>query len=377
VQTSPAHAAHHNDREIETLEEFDAVVSSRGTLAGFRVQCVDLTDRTKELLASDATGAVFLGCPMRENAAAKVRADGALVFPPLPGLPFDPYRGHLYRPDELFASLDKGYEETPDALAYAWFQRTKTDGDIYASMLRSVHDDAISDALDELLRGTRVVGVMGGHALGRGTDAYDSAVRLGRALARAGFTVATGGGPGAMEAANLGAYAAPYDDTMLHEACKILAKSPSFVPSVTDWARAAFEVRTRWPKGNTSVGIPTWFYGHEPPNAFASHIAKYFANATREDGLLARSNAGVVFLPGAAGTVQEIFDNATPNYYESRGEPTPMVLVNRAHWTERLPTWPLLQALARDRSMESRIALVDRIDEAPEALIRLAHVNES
>ncbi|MDQ0949278.1 putative Rossmann-fold nucleotide-binding protein [Streptomyces phaeochromogenes] len=377
MQTSPAHAAHHNDREIETLEEFDAVVSSRGTLAGFRVQCVDLTDRTKELLASDATGAVFLGCPMRENAAAKVRADGALVFPPLPGLPFDPYRGHLYRPDELFASLDKGYEETPDALAYAWFQRTKTDGDIYASMLRSVHDDAISDALDELLRGTRVVGVMGGHALGRGTDAYDSAVRLGRALARAGFTVATGGGPGAMEAANLGAYAAPYDDTMLHEACELLAKSPSFVPSVTDWARAAFEVRTRWPKGNTSVGIPTWFYGHEPPNAFASHIAKYFANATREDGLLARSNAGVVFLPGAAGTVQEIFDNATPNYYESRGEPTPMVLVNRAHWTERLPTWPLLQALARDRSMESRIALVDRIDEAPEALIRLAHVNES
>ncbi|WP_405956665.1 LOG family protein [Streptomyces phaeochromogenes] len=377
MQTSPAHAAHHNDREIETLQEFDAVVSSRGTLAGFRVQCVDLTDRTRELLASDATGAVFLGCPMRENAAAKVRADGALVFPPLPGLPFDPYRGHLYRPDELFAALDKGYEETPDALAYAWFQQTKTDGDIYASMLRSVHDDAISDALDELLRGTRVVGVMGGHALGRGTDAYDSAARLGRALARAGFTVATGGGPGAMEAANLGAYAAPYDDTMLHEACELLARSPSFVPSVTDWARAAFEVRTRWPKGNTSVGIPTWFYGHEPPNAFASHIAKYFANATREDGLLARSNAGVVFLPGAAGTVQEIFDNATPNYYESRGEPTPMVLVNRAHWTERLPTWPLLQALARDRSMESRIALVDRIEEAPEALIRLAHVNES
>ena len=377
MQTSPAHAAHHNDREIETLEEFDAVVSARGTLAGFRVQAVDLTDRTRELLAGDTAGAVFLGCPMRENAAAKVRADGALVFPPLPGLPFDPYRAHLYRPDELFASLDKGYEETPDALAYAWFQRTKADGDIYASMLRSVHDDAISDALDELLRGTRVVGVMGGHAIARGTEAYGGAARLGRALAREGFTVATGGGPGAMEAANLGAYAAPYDDTMLREACGLLAKAPSFVPSVTEWARAAFEVRTRWPKGNTSVGIPTWFYGHEPPNAFASHLAKYFANATREDGLLARSNAGVVFLPGAAGTVQEIFDNATPNYYESRGEPTPMVLVNRAHWTERLPTWPLLQALARDRSMESRIALVDRIEEAPEALIRLAHVNES
>ena len=130
-------------------------------------------------------------------------------------------------------------------------------------------------------------------------------------------------------------------------------------------------MRERWPAGGASVGIPTWFYGHEPPNAFAAHIAKYFANATREDGLLARSNAGVVFLPGAAGTVQEIFDNATPNYYESRGEPTPMVLVNRAHWTEKLPTWPLLQSLARERAMESRIALVDRIEDAPDALKRL------
>jgi predicted Rossmann-fold nucleotide-binding protein len=368
----PAHAAHHNDREIETLEEFDATVSARGTLAGFRVQAVDLTDRTRELLATDTAGAVFLGCRMREDAAAKIRANGAMVFPPVPDLPFDPYRGLVYSPDELFESLsDGGYEATPDARAYAWFQQTKADHDIFVSMLRAIHDDSVSDALDELLRGARVVGVMGGHAMARGTEAYAGAARLGRELARAGFTVATGGGPGAMEAANLGAYAAPFDDEMLGESLQLLAKSPKFTPSITDWATAAFEVRSRWPKGGASVGIPTWFYGHEPPNAFAGHIAKYFANATREDGLLARSNAGVVFLPGAAGTVQEIFDNATPNYYESRGEPTPMVLVNRAHWTEKLPTWPLLQSLARDRSMESRIALVDRIEEAPEALKRL------
>ncbi|MFE0249855.1 LOG family protein [Streptomyces sp. NPDC059010] len=374
MQTMPAHAAHHNDREIETLEEFDATVSARGTLTGFRVQAVDLTDRTRELLGTDTAGAVFLGCPMREEAAAKIRTDGALVFPPVPDLPFDPYRGLVYSPDELFASLTDGpggYENTPDARAYAWFQRTKADGDIYASMLRAVHDDSVSDALDELLSGARVVGVMGGHAMRRGTQAYEGAARLGRELARAGLTVATGGGPGAMEAANLGAYAAPYDDEMLTDALRLLAKAPGFTPSVTEWATAAFEVRARWPQGGRSVGIPTWFYGHEPPNAFASHIAKYFANATREDGLLARSGAGVVFLPGAAGTVQEIFDNATPNYYESRGEPTPMVLVDRTHWTEKLPAWPLLQSLARGRSMESRIALVDRIEQAPEALKRL------
>ncbi|WNM30545.1 Rossmann fold nucleotide-binding protein [Streptomyces sp. Li-HN-5-11] len=379
-----------HDHEIESLAEFDEVVSTHGSLARFRVQAVDLTDRTDVLLTMDATGAVFLGCPMDAAAAAKVRAAGALVFPPVPGLPFDPFRGFVYGPDELFDGLGEhagasagvgenagadenaGYEATPDARAYAWFQRTKADGDVYASMLRAIHDDAVSDALDELLVDARVVGVMGGHAMERGTEAYAGAARLGRELARAGFTVATGGGPGAMEAANLGAYAAPFDDEMLTESLLLLGKAPSFRPSVTDWARAAFAVRDRWPGGGDSVGIPTWFYGHEPPNPFAAHIAKYFANATREDGLLARSNAGVVFLPGAAGTVQEIFDNATPNYYESRGEPTPMVLVDRAHWTERLPAWPLLRSLARARSMEDRIALVDRIEEASEALKRLA-----
>ncbi|MFF1285119.1 LOG family protein [Streptomyces sp. NPDC058299] len=369
IPAQPPRAA--RDHEIESLAEFDEVVAEHGTLARYRVQAVDLTGRTDVLLRLDSTGAVFLGCPMAPEAAARVRSAGALVFPPMPGLPFDPYRGFVYTPDELFDSLAAGYEATPDARAYAWFQRTKADGDIFSSMLRAIHDDAVSDALDELLAGARVVGVMGGHAMARGTAAYAGAARLGRDLTRAGYTVATGGGPGAMEAANLGAYAAPFDDDMLDDALRLVAKAPSFRPSVTDWARAAFEVRDRWPGGGTSVGIPTWFYGHEPPNAFAAHLAKYFANATREDGLLARSTAGVVFLPGAAGTVQEIFDNATPNYYESRGEPAPMVLVDRAHWTRDLPAWPLLESLARGRAMESRITLVDRIEQAPDAIKRL------
>ncbi|MEU9122154.1 Rossmann fold nucleotide-binding protein [Streptomyces sp. NPDC048506] len=367
----PAPRRRDHDHEIESLEEFDRVAAS-GSLAGHRIQSVDLTDRTFALLSTDTTDSVFLGCVMEPDAAAKVRAGGALVFPPIPGLPFDPYRGGLYGPDELFEGLvDSGYETTPDARAYHWCRQTASDGDIFASMLRSIHDDAVSDALDEHLAGAQVVGVMGGHALERGTAAYAGAARLGRRLTRDGLTVATGGGPGAMEAANLGAYAAPFEDGMLDAALALLSKTPHFTPSVTEWARAAFDVRRDRPGGGASVGIPTWFYGHEPPNAFATHIAKYFVNAVREDGLLARSNAGVVFLPGAAGTVQEIFDNATPNYYGSRGEPRPMVLVDRAHWTEELPAWPLLRALAADRPMAAQIALVDSVDEVPEALARL------
>ncbi|MEV0529183.1 LOG family protein [Streptomyces sp. NPDC050439] len=359
------------DREIESLAEFDEIAAG-GSLAGCRVQAIDLMARTSVLRACDATGAVFLGCAMEQGAVDAMRTAGALVFPPVPGLPFDPYRGLLYTPEELFAGLSEGgYEATPDARAYTWFQETKADGDVFSSMLRAIHDDSISDALDELLVSARVVGVMGGHAMARGTEAYEGAARLGRSLARAGFTVATGGGPGAMEAANLGAYASVFRDEMLDEALELLAKAPSFTPSVTEWARAAFDVRERWPSGGASVGIPTWFYGHEPPNAFATHLAKYFANAIREDGLLARSNAGVIFLPGAAGTLQEIFDAATPNYYESRGEPTPMILVNETHWTRDLPAWPLLKALAQGRAMEPRIALVDRVEEAPAALASL------
>lgn len=360
------------DREIESLAEFDAAVAA-GSPAGRRIQSVDLTDRSAALLAADTSGAVFLGCRMEPAAAEKVRADGAYVFPPVPGLPFDPYRGLLYSPDALYDGLARdGYEATPDARAYRWFRRTRSDGDAFASMLRALHDDAVSDALDELLVGRRLVGVMGGHATPRGSAPYAAAARLGRTLTRDGLMVATGGGPGAMEAANLGAYAAPHPDAMLDKACELLGAVPSFSPSVTDWALAAFAVRERWPDGGRSVSVPTWFYGHEPPNPFAGSIAKYFTNALREDGLLARSTAGVIFLPGAAGTVQEIFDSTTPNYYGSRGEPSPMVLVGRDHWTRELPAWPLLRALAAGRPMESRIALVDSVEEAPGALARLS-----
>jgi predicted Rossmann-fold nucleotide-binding protein len=354
--------------EIDTLAELDAVADGPATsMDGWRVRGLDLTDRTAMLARHDPAGALFLGCELEPAARGELEAGGALVFPEVPDVPVEQYRGELYTPEELYAGLaERGYRATPDARIYAWSQRG--DGDVAGIVARALHDASIESALDTELarRGARVVGVMGGHGVVRGSDGYRRAVDLGRLLAAAGHIVATGGGPGAMEAANLGAHVAGAAAADVDAALALLAEVPSFQPSIDAWALSALDVCRRWPavRGATGIGVPTWFYGHEPPNVFAGGIAKFFQNSVREATLINRCTGGVVFLPGAAGTVQEVFQDACENYYASRDQVAPMVLVGRRHWTETVPAWPLLVALARGRGFEQAIALVDDVESA-------------
>ncbi|KAE8765028.1 LOG family protein [Georgenia thermotolerans] len=352
--------------EVESLDEFDSRVAAGATsLGGWHLQSIDLTARGGVLRELDPAGALFLGCALDRADEQSLRDRGALIFPVVPAVPIDPYRGRLYTAEELYAGLGTGYEHTLDARVYAWSQQPAT---LDVTLARALHDHAIDDALHDLVPGRRLVGVMGGHAAARGSTTYADAARLGQQLARAGLTVLTGGGPGAMEAANLGAYLADRSPGELGEALATLAAVPGFVPSVSDWARVAFDVRARWPRGTRSVGIPTWHYGHEPPNVFATDIAKYLRNAIREDVLLQLATAGIVFLPGAGGTVQEIFQDACENYYADPSSVAPMVLVGRSYWTEAVPAWPLLQSLARGREMADSIHLVDDVAEVPPLL---------
>ncbi len=218
------------------------------------------------------------------------------------------------------------------------------------------------------VRGRRLVGVMGGHALARNDPAYAEAAGLGHAVGSA-YVVATGGGPGAMEAANLGARLSGYPQEALVLAIATLSATPSFRPDVTAWVDRAREVLDRWPTTADTLGIPTWHYGHEPPNPFATAIAKYFRNATREAILLQVCERGIVFLPGAAGTVQEVFQDACENYYADESSVADMILVGHNYWTEELPGWPLLKRLARGRPLESRIHLVDSVAEAADLVL--------
>ncbi len=355
--------------EVESLAEFDArVAAGVRSLAGWRLQAVDLRDRGDVLRRLDPRGSLFLGCMLDDDVENDLRERGALVFPVLPYVPFDAYRGALYTPEELYDGLGTSYDRTPDARIYAWSKQARPD--LAAHLAQSLHDLAIDNALTEFTSGRRLVGVMGGHALERGSAGYTSAARLGWSLARAGLTVATGGGPGAMEAANLGGYLSRYDEDVLDEAVTVLASVPGFRPSVTAWSDAAFDVRRRWPEGGASLGIPTWFYGHEPPNAFPSRIAKYFKNAIREDILLHCCTAGIVFLPGKGGTVQEVFQDACENYYADPSAVAPMVLVGKQYWTDELPAWPLLRTLADGRPMAPAVHLVDDLDDVLPLLAR-------
>lgn len=357
--------------DVETLEQFDALIAAGASrMRGWRVQDVDLRERSEQLLALRPSGAVLLGCDLTRQAEQHLRSGGALLFPDLPDLPFDVYRAQLYSPDELYAGLHStSYDATPDAIIYAWSRQHSADP--AHRMAAALHDAAVDEALEETLAGAEAVGIMGGHGTARGTGDYQQATLAGHRLARAGLRVVTGGGPGAMEAANLGAYLSRYDEAAAASAVRLLAAVPTFRPSVTEWARAAFAVRDRWGDGAASVGIPTWFYGHEPPNAFASEVAKYFQNSLREDTLLRHCTAGIVFLPGAAGTVQEVFQDACENFYSDEPMLTPMVLVGATYWTRDVPAWPLLRSLAEGRAMARAVHLVDTVDEAM-ALVKAA-----
>ena len=349
---------------VESLAELDRRLAAGATsLRGWRVRGVDLTDRHDALARVQVAGATFLGCRFAPGDDDMVSRAGALVLEVPPDLPVEP-RSTLYSPRELYDT--PRYADSLDAAAYAWSQRPSDDS---AALGRALHDHTVDLALERWVAGRRLVGVMGGHRVDRDDAAYAEAARLGARLAVT-HVVATGGGPGAMEAANLGAYlSTATDGAGLDEAIAHLSAVPSFRPSVDAWVRRALDVLDRHPGGTDNLGIPTWHYGHEPPNVFATAIAKYFRNSTREAILLEMCDAGIVFLPGVGGTVQEVFQDACENYYADESSVAPMVLVGAAYWTDTLPVWPLLRSLARGRPMEAHVHLVDSADEAADLMI--------
>lgn len=341
----------------------------------------------------------FFGCQMPPDLAAEAARVGCLLFPPTTDTLFGPYRTSLYTPGELFAGFDPADPETRKAtLDYRIYDTVAVASDpahpvrhanLDEVLLRRLHDAHISDALFDYLheattggeiRMKRAVGIMGGHDARRDSDAYTGAARLTRQLGRNGYLTVTGGGPGLMEAANLGAYSAGFADGALERVLEAFRTTDAQDYKSALWLSAGYEA---WQAmgaptdaaAAASIGIPTWHYGHEPPNVFATHIAKYFENSVREEGLLHVGMAGVVFFSGNAGTVQEIFQDANQNYYRVyEGYKSPMILFGTEYWNpgesspapnpdKRKPAYPLLRKLAKEKGFEDYLLLTDSLEE--------------
>src|SRR4051794_41140765 len=177
--------------------------------------------------------------------AAMSAADRYIELPA--DLPYDPLRTALYTRDELMAgwpgeTLDgrierhvreHGFRSPPAAEALA----------------QRLHDHAIDVALSELLCAEprrRGGGGLGGATTPRDEPWFRRVAELARALTRAGYMVASGGGPGSMEAANLGAALAEHDDAALDAAVDMLAGVPRYDGEPRPYVEAAAALRARF-----------------------------------------------------------------------------------------------------------------------------------
>lgn len=366
-------------RQIDHLDDFEAWILDGSSRCPAAIQDLDLRKWSEELQKHQFVDSLFLGCEIDTHTAGHIATSGGIVIPDLAEFRFAVHRAHLYSPDDLFAGFDAacedGYHQTYDYSVYEQYvEHGKRSTNIHVGLARALHDHSITDALDELIEGRKVVAIMGGHGMERGEPFYSQIAKIARTLALSGFLVATGGGPGAMEAAHLGVYFATRDEAQLDTAIDILKVRPAGAEpgkeyADKDWLHRAMKVRDLLPleasdfAACTSVGIPTWFYGHEPPAAFATHIAKYFANSIREDGLLEIARHGIVFSPGSAGTIQEIFQDAAQNHYATVGVVSPMILFGVDHWTNKRPVWPLLSSVSQGQKYGELVALTDDPDE--------------
>ncbi len=182
----------------------------------------------------------------------------------------------------------------------------------------------------ELLRGYRKFRRVGpcvtvfGSARFTDTDpSYTQARALGTALAGAGLTVMTGGGPGIMEAANRGAKEA----------------------------------------GGLSLGCNIELPREQKPNPYLDSWITFRYFFVRKVMLVKYSSAFIA-LPGGFGTLDEIFETATL-IQTGKIERFPIILVDRAFWT------PMLDFL-RDRMIAQgtieqsdfdRLIVTDSIDD--------------
>lgn len=288
----------------------------------------------------------------------------------------------VYTTDKLYAGLDLAQPETfsqcYDQQVYSHFlaQGKVTDNPL-ESLARNLHDFCIMQSTKRLLAQydkCKVVAVMGGNAMRRDDVAYEKIARISKSLTEKGSLMVSGGGSGAMEATGFGAWMAGRNEEEFLEALSRLKAVPT--QEDTDYLQASFSIIRDYPQTTyRNLSIPTWLYGHEWTSPFATHIAKLFENSVREDTLLTIAYGGIIYAPGRAGTIQEVFQEAVQNHYLTFGFASPMVFLDTEFWTKTTPFYPLLVDLM-DKGIYKNL-LLSLTDEPEEVVETITHFQET
>ena len=82
------------------------------------------------------------------------------------------------------------------------------------------------------------------------------------------------------------------------------------------------------------------------------------------------AKGGIIYAPGSAGTMQEIFQEAVQNHYLSFGYASPMIFMNTRYWTQEMPVYPLMQHLMdKGKYKNLLLTLSDNADEIVKVLL--------
>ncbi len=187
----------------------------------------------------------------------------------------------------------------------------------------------------EFIRGFRVlhfvgptVTVFGSARFHEGHPYYQMGRELGRALAKKGFTVMTGGGPGLMEAANRGAMEA----------------------------------------GGLSVGCSVHLPHEQRANPFVKKLVHFYYFFVRKV-MLVKYSYGYVMLPGGFGTLDEMSEALTL-IQTGKIYDFPVVLVGKDYW-KGFMDWVEFTVVKEGAAAESDLKLIfvtDSVDEAVEKI---------
>lgn len=368
-----------NYRVIESIGQLNDLLITRRVLTHYAFQNLDFNQADSQVAQCHFQDCLFLGCIFPSD--FYLRTTEACVILQALDVPYNAFRTNLYTVEDLYNNYQIGcpesYQQCFDAQIYrSYMELGANTRHIMEALARSIHDNSINDAMNNFLQKYspwQVVGVMGGHGLKRTDPMYRNIVLLSKQLTESGSLMVSGGGPGAMEATHLGAWMAGRNSLEVDNALDILCKAPCFKDD--GWLDTAFRVRQKYPQDRyESLGIPTWLYGHEPATPLATHIAKYFDNSIRENSIVTVAMGGLVFTPGSAGTLQEIFQDAVQNHYLTNGYASPMIFLGTDFWLHQVPVYPLMQHMVSNGRYQNMI--LSLTDAATDVINEIAYFRE-